>query len=190
MADDPRVVRSRAAVVAAVLDLIAERGIGDTTIDEIAQRSGVAKTTIYRHWTGKPEIVLDALSSVMVAPEDPDTGSLRDDLHALVGGFAHALGEGPLAGLLAAMMEAAERDPEFADLHRREAAGRHRVVRDAIMRGIGRGELARGTDPDEVLGLVLGPVVYQRLVAHVPVDPNTARQVVDRALRAYGVDAA
>ncbi len=90
MGEDPRVVRSRAAVVEATLALVAEVGIGETTVDAIAERSGVAKTTIYRHWTGKPAIVLDALSSVMAPPADPDTGTVRDDLVVLLEGFATA----------------------------------------------------------------------------------------------------
>jgi AcrR family transcriptional regulator len=185
MAEDPRVVRSRAVVIDATLALVAELGIGETTVDAIAERSGVAKTTIYRHWTGKPAIVLDALSSVMAPPVDPDTGSVREDLVTLVGAFAEGLARGPLAPLLTSMMEAAERDPEVARLHRAEAAARHQVLRDAVVRGVGRGELPRGTDADEVVAAVVGPVVYRRLIAHEPVEATTVADLVDRALRGW-----
>lgn len=171
--------------MAATLALIAERGIAATSIDAIAERSGVAKTTIYRHWESRPAVVLDALSRSLSAPEDPDTGSLRSDLHVLLGGLARALTDTPLAAVLTTIMDAAERDREFADLHRREVAGRHQVVRDVIVRGIGRGELPRGTDPDEVLALVTGPVFYRRLIAHGTVDEHDAAAVVDRVLAAY-----
>ena len=185
MTQDPRVARSRAAVIEATLALVAELGIGETTVDAIAERSGVAKTTIYRHWPGKPAIVLDALSTVMAAPEDPDTGAVRDDLVVLVTGFATGLSQGLLAPLLTSMMEAAERDPEVARLHRDEAAARHQVLRDAVVRGVGRGELSRGTDADEVVAAVVGPVVYRRLIAHEPVDAARVEAIVDRALRAW-----
>ncbi len=187
MGVDPRVARSRSAVLEATVALVAERGIGDTTIDAISERSGVAKTTIYRHWPGKPAIVLDALSGVTAPPPDPDTGSIRDDLVALLVGFIDGLSRGPLAALLTSMMEAAERDPEVARLHRDEAAARHQVVRDAVVRGIGRGELPTGTDADTVVADVLGPVVYRRLVAGQVVDTAEAAGVVDRAIRGFQV---
>lgn len=185
MAEDPRVARSRAAVIQTTLALITEVGLEGTTVDAIADRSGVAKTTIYRHWGGRRELVLDALATVMSTPVDPDTGSLRDDLVQLLGAFAHSLATGPMAALLATMMSAAERDPEVADVHRRESARRHHVVRDAVVRGIGRGELPPGTDPDEVVALLAGPVVYRRLVAHLDIGADLVGAIVDRVLRAY-----
>lgn len=183
--EDPRVARSKAAVREATLTLVAEVGIGETTVDAISERSGVAKTTIYRHWPGKPAIVLDALSSVMAPPPDPDTGSVRDDLAALMAAFVDGLSRGPLAPLLTSMMEAAERDPEVARVHRAEAASRHQVLRDAVVRGIGRGELPTGTDADAVVAQVVGPVVYLRLVAGQEVDAEDAVAVVDRTLLSF-----
>lgn len=185
MGEDPRVARSRAAVHEATLALVAEVGIGETTVDAISERSGVAKTTIYRHWSGKPAIVLDVLSSVMAPPPDPDTGSVREDLVVLMVAFVDGLSQGPLAPLLTSMMEAAERDPEVARVHRAEAASRHQVLRDAVVRGIGRGELPAGTDADAVVAQVVGPVVYRRLVAGQEAHADDAVAVVDRALHSF-----
>lgn len=185
---DPRMARSRAAVLAATVDLLVERGIAATTIEAVAERSGVAKTTIYRQWSGQPALVLDALSSTLHTPADPDTGTLRGDLYALVGGLADALAASPAAGLMPALIDAAERDPAFATLHHREAAARHQVVLDAIARGVARGELPPGTDPNEVLDLLAGPIFYRRLVSggrSRPVNSAFARRVVDRVLAAY-----
>lgn len=185
MREDPRVTRSKASVRAAALALVAEVGIGETTVDAISERSGVAKTTIYRHWSGKPAIVLDALSRGMEPPTDPDLGSVRDDLVVLLVGLVDALSRGPLAAFLTSMMEAAERDPAVAQVHRDEASVRHQVLRDAVVRGIGRGELPPGTDADAVVAQVIGPVVYRRLVAGQQVDAADVAPAVDRALRAF-----
>ena len=65
---DPRVIRSRTAVIAATLDLLAERGITATTIEAVAERSGVARTTIYRQWDGQPALVLDAIGTTLTIP--------------------------------------------------------------------------------------------------------------------------
>lgn len=182
---DPRVRRSRAAVIAATLDLIAERGIAATTIEAVAERSTVARTTIYRQWDSQPALVLDAIGTMLHTPTDPDTGTLRGDLLDLLGGLADALTTSPAAALMPALMDAAERDPAFAALHAREATQRHEVVRVAIARGIDRGELPTGTDPGEVIDMLTGPVFYRRLVSAGTVDRAFAQRVVDHILAAY-----
>lgn len=183
--DDPRVVRSRAKVLAATLELLVERGITATTIEAVSERSGVAKTTIYRQWDDQPSLVLDAFAGTLSEPPDPDTGSLRADLTALLTGLEHALRTSTAAQLMPALIDAAERDPAFAALHRREAAHRHGVVRAIVVRGIERGELPRGTDPDEVLDLLSGPVFYRRWVSAGTVDTAFTSRVVDLVLAAY-----
>ena len=185
---DPRVTRSRTAVIAATLDLLAERGITATTIEAVAERSGVARTTIYRQWDGQPALVLDAIGTTLTIPPDPDTGTLRGDLLDLLGGLADALNSSPAAGLMPALIDAAERDPAFAALHHREATQRHHVVHTAITRGIDRGELCPGADPAEVLDMLTGPVFYRRLVSSGVVDRAFAQRIVDRVLTAYAND--
>ena len=179
---DPRVVRSRAAVIAATLKLLAERGITATTIEAVAGLSGVAKTTIYRQWDDQPSLVMDAIGSALQEPPRPDTGSLREDLVALLTGLASALHHSPAATLMPALIEAAERDPAFAALHRREAAHRHRVVRQVITRGIERGELPSDADVDDLLDLLTGPLFYRRWVSVGTVDVHFATRVVDAVL--------
>ncbi|MEU9828937.1 TetR/AcrR family transcriptional regulator [Micromonospora chersina] len=182
---DPRVRRTRAVVVTTALGLLAERGIAGTTIEAVAERSGVAKTTIYRHWDGQAALVFDAFDSIRRPPEDPDTGTLRGDLTDLLTGLAAALSEGAAAGLWFALVEAAERDPDLATLHRREAEARHAVVLRVIRRGISRGELPADTDPTEVLDLLAGPLFYRRATSGAPVDRSFAQRIVERVLRAY-----
>jgi AcrR family transcriptional regulator len=134
-------------VLSAALDLLAERGIAGTTVEAISERCGVAKTTIYRQWDGQPALVLDAFRSVLGPPPDPNTGTLRGDLLALLTGYATALSDRRATGLMFALIDAAERDPAYAHLHRREAEGRHGVIRAVIARGVARGKLPAGTDP-------------------------------------------
>ena len=182
-AEDPRVTRSKAAVIEAALALIAERGVAMTTVDEISERSGVAKTTIYRHWNSKPDVVLDAISPQLEPPPVPDTGELRQDLYQLVEGLAWALTDSPLAPLMSSLIDAAERDHEFAALHRRHVRERHDVVRCVLRRGIARGELPGDADLDAVLDVLAGPVFYRRLVSQGSVDVAFCRWVVDVLLR-------
>jgi AcrR family transcriptional regulator len=181
---DPRILRSRTAIVRATLELLAERGIAATTIEAVADRSGVAKTTIYRQWDSQAALVIDAFDSILRPPPDPDTGTLRGDLLNLLTGLAASLQTGPATSLMFALIDAAERDPAFAALHRRESKARHQIILDVIERGIVRGELPVGTAAEDVLDMLAGPILYRRAVSTGRVSIKFAERVVDHVLRA------
>ncbi len=182
-ASDPRVIRSRISVLAAAVELMSEKGIAGTSIDAVAARSGVAKTTIYRQWDNQQALVLDAFATLLDPPPTPETGTLRGDLRELVRGLAQALTVSPAAALMPALIDAAERDPAFADLHHQEAARRHQAARTALTRGVNRGELPPGIDPADVIDLLTGPIFYRRYVSGDAVDEDFADLVVDHVLR-------
>lgn len=184
--DDPRVARSKAVIIEATLELLAERGVADTTVEAIAERSGVAKTTIYRHWDDKAEVVLSALDAMLEPPQDPDSGELRQDLEQLLTGLARSLSDSPVASLLPSLIDAAERDPAFAKVHRRFAEARHRIVRGILQRGLDRGELRADADLEEVMESLAGPLFYRRLVRHEPIPAARCVAIVDAVLHIYG----
>lgn len=185
--EDPRVTRSKAAVIDATIALLAERGVSDTSVEAIAERSGVAKTTIYRHWPARTDLLVDAVKAVVRPPPDPDTGDVRRDLTILVEGLARALRDTTWTSVLPSLVDAAERDPDLEELHRRFAALRHRTVRAVIVRGIERGELREDCDPNELMALLGGPLFYRRLISHEPVTLAFARRVLDHVLSVYAV---
>src|SRR5215831_10322458 len=80
---DARVRRSREAVLQAAFELLQDEGLSGVSVDEIVRRSGVAKTTIYRHWPTRSALLLDACSRLSARPPVPETGSLKGDLTAL-----------------------------------------------------------------------------------------------------------
>ncbi|GIG24152.1 TetR/AcrR family transcriptional regulator [Cellulomonas denverensis] len=183
---DPRVARSRARVLAATLELIAERGVAGVTIEAVALRCGVARTTVYRHWPDPPALVRDAFAATLAPPPVPDTGSLRGDLLALVDGLGRALAEGTAARLMTALIDAAQRDEGFAALHRAEAEARHRSVLEVLERGVRRGELDPGADLPALVDLLAGPVFYRWSTTGRAPDDAFVRLVVDSALREAG----
>ncbi|MCB2176376.1 MAG: TetR/AcrR family transcriptional regulator [Actinomycetales bacterium] len=178
---DPRVLRSRAAVLAATVELLTERGVAATTIEAVADRSGVAKTTICRRWAHQHPLILDAFASVLPTPPTPDTGSLRSDLLALVTGLSRALTDNPAATLMPALIDAAERDPAFAGLHHQEAARRHNAVREVLDHARERGEPVPDIDPDDLLDALAGPLFHRRYLTGLPLDDALATRIVDRA---------
>ncbi|MEX1280276.1 MAG: helix-turn-helix domain-containing protein, partial [Acidimicrobiia bacterium] len=83
-ATDPRIERTRRVVLGAAVEVVAERGFSGATIDAIAQRSGVARSTIYRHWPDRGDLLLEAVSDRVGPVEASVTGDLREDLIGLV----------------------------------------------------------------------------------------------------------
>lgn len=185
MSTDPRVTRSKAKVIDAAMALLAERGVAGTSVEAIVERSGVAKTTVYRHWPTRADLILDAIDACIDPPVAPDLGGLHADLHALIGGLCEALSTTRWAALLPSLIDAAERDPEFAEIHHRFATTRTTPLHAVIHRAIERGELPSDTDTDLLADLLSGPVFYRRLVAGEHLDRSYGQRLVDQVLHAY-----
>ncbi len=180
--------RSYQAILAATLELLAEVGFAGLTIDGIAARAGVGKATIYRHWRSRAELVLEAIGDVTTPPQLPDTGALRTDLLVVVEHLNHGLTKGPMAPLMASLVDAADRDPELAELHRSFSAERRRGVKHVLQRAIDRGELAPGTDLELGVDLLVAPVFYRRLVSHTSAGPQYRARLVDAVMAGLGAD--
>lgn len=182
---DPRIARTRAKVQTATLELLAELGSRGLTIEKIAQRSGVAKSSIYRHWKSLPELVLDAFQSVnTAAPARPEPGDARAELEGFLGELAHTISTAPWAPLMATLIEAAERDPQLrrllGDLIEQRRAPLRAILADAVERG----DLPRTTDPDLLAGVLGGTLFYRRLISHEPLDADFVRDLLDQVLPA------
>ena len=179
---DPRVVRSREAVLATTAALLADVGLAGVTVEAIAHRSGVAKTTIYRHWPEISQLVIDAVTSVAAPCVRPDTGSLRGDLNELVKGLARTLTVAPTAKVIPSLVDAAERDPDLARLQRAWVKERRSGTRDAFVRAQARGEIGGDVDLDLVTTMLSSPLFYRRLVSHEPLSPRFLERVVDAVM--------
>ena len=181
--DDPRVVRSKAAILDACTDLIAQDGIERLSVEAVAARSGAAKTTIYRHWPSRAALIMDAVgrcAGEAMAP--PDTGSLRDDIVAVLGGLATALRDEAWCATMRSLVDAAARDPELARLHSEAVAERRRPLTDVLERGIERGELPADLDIDHAVAVLAGPLFYRAMVSRERLDEDVVAWVVDAAL--------
>jgi AcrR family transcriptional regulator len=183
---DPRVARSRRAIIDAAVELLVERGFAATTVEAIAARSGAAKTTIYRHWPDKAAVLRSAVESIVPAAPAPDTGSLRGDLVHFAGDLARILATPPTSALVPALLDAAEREPELARLLAEFTAGGRRPLHEAVARAVARGELAGGTDPELVAELLLGPLFYRRLLSRAPLTDDALERLVGAVERALG----
>ena len=116
-APDERVRRSRAAVLGVTTQLLFERGFAGATVDEISRRSGVAKTTIYRHWPTRTDLLRDACAALGTPLETPDAGGFEADVAALMTNLAYVLRSAKWTSVLPSIIDAAERDPAIADMY-------------------------------------------------------------------------
>ncbi len=159
-------------------ELLSESGVAGFTIDEVARRSGVAKTTIYRHWPTREALVIDACSRITAEQEVPDTGSFEGDVTAILTNIAHLLRTARWSSLVPSIVDAAERDPDFADIHSRIQHGHAAPLREVIERAAGRGELSATADRSSMVGALLGPLFYRRWFSREPLDDEFVKTVV------------
>ena len=175
--------RVRQKVLESTADLVAEVGVERTTIDEVANRSGVAKTTIYRHFDSKQALVVEAVHACTYIPTIvADSGSLRDDLISCFSGMTKASYEGKLGDMQLSLMDAAQRDPELGRLVRAQADQRRRFATGAIERAVERGDLPADLDVELTVTLLSGPLVYTKLVRRQRVTDELVAAVVDSVL--------
>jgi AcrR family transcriptional regulator len=179
---DKRVRRSRDRVLTTAFELLSESGVGGFSVDEVARRSGVAKTTIYRHWPTREALVLDACSQISDEQVVPDTGSVHGDLVAILTNIGHLLYTARWSSVLPSIVDVAERDPEFAEVHKRIQHGHARALREVLERAIDRGELAASADPSTMIASLLGPLFYSRWFAREPIDDQFVQTIVDTVL--------
>jgi AcrR family transcriptional regulator len=180
-----RTARTRAAVRDATLAELAAHGYAGLTVEGVAARSGVHKTTVYRRWGGVDGLVVDALA---LADEDawqpPDTGSLEGDLVDLAREVLATFGDPEEAAAPTAFVAAAFQSPRAATALRTFYAERHRRSAAVVVRAVERGEVPDGTDPVEVVTAAVGPIYYRVLVAGEEVTMAGAERVAKAVARA------
>jgi AcrR family transcriptional regulator len=183
--EDPRVVRTRAAVLAAACDALIEDGYAGVTIDGVSRRSGVARTTVYRHWASVPDLVLDAVSSLKPPFDTPDTGSLRCDAVIVLRGLRDALRDSPWGRVLPVLVEASFREPDLFERQRGFVRERRGVLRAVLLRGVERGDLSAPADLDLVAERLVAPLFYRHLISHDPITDAYLERSVDAVFAAH-----
>jgi AcrR family transcriptional regulator len=185
----PRSEKARQAILAAARELLLEQGVHAMSMDDVAERAGVSKATIYRWWPSKELLALDALAAAwagLTPASQRDTGSLRRDLLARFRPWQRELNAQPFGRVFAGLIAEAQTDPEFAKLYLEHFIyPRREDTRALLVRGIDRGELAADTDLEVALDLLYGPVYHRLLSRHARLTDRFVQQVVDAVIRAF-----
>ena len=169
--------------MATTYELLSEGGLASVTVDAVARRSGVAKTTIYRHWPSRKALLLDACAQMGPHFDIPDAGSFPEDLRALAQRVVEQLLTGPYAAILLSLMDAAERKPDLAALLAAAQTKLVEAVRAILARARARGELRRLPEPSDMAALIVGPLLYRRLFSHEALSEEFFRLVIDDVVR-------
>lgn len=182
-ATQPRRGRPRAegldqALLDVTLELAGEVGMNGMSMDDLAQRAGVSKATIYRRWPSKERLVLDALNQAMRPFDLIDTGSLRGDLDDYLRELARRMTEGKASDVLPDLIAASVRDANLRMSLDEYIRYRRQPLSTLLGRAVERGELAHDADLEVLIDALIGPIVYRRLLSHDPLDADFVARLV------------
>jgi AcrR family transcriptional regulator len=185
----PRNDDTRQAILRAAYELLEEGGMARFTIEGVAERSGAAKTTIYRWWPSKGVLAMEAYHAEVAATlsitDSPSAiADLRRLLHLLAKVFTSKTGR-VLAGLIAE----GQTDPETLAAYREGVLEpRRAVVRRMLRRGIASGELRRDLDLDATLDAFYGSLLARLLLKYAPMDDAYVDGLADTILRGIAAE--
>ncbi|MET8569594.1 TetR/AcrR family transcriptional regulator [Streptomyces sp. NPDC004783] len=187
----PRNAAADTAILAATRAALVDLGWSKLTLGDVATRAGVAKTTLYRRWSGKNELVVDAVAELFDELELPDRGSLAADIEGVVLQFAAILARPEARSGLMAVVAESTRDDALRERIRASIVDRQkRLVVEGRARAQARGELPPENDPadaartaDLIFDVVAGAVVHRTLVSAEPADGRWARGFTQVLLR-------
>jgi len=182
---DPRIERTRKAVIDAATDLLVEGGPQALTMDAVVARSGVAKSTLYRHWDTRDALVADVFevcAPVVTMPEDPATS--EEGLRTLVRSLAEAMSEEHWNRLAPALILLARELPELADLDSDMKTRQNEATGRVLQMGVDEGRLHPSVldDVERTITLLAGPVIFAGLAGITAVDDALADACVDQFL--------
>jgi AcrR family transcriptional regulator len=183
---DPRVARSQAAVVRAATDLLVEGGPSAVTVDAIVARSGVAKSTIYRHWESRDEILYSVMEScapnLQAPPPELDyEGALRD----LVDQFVQMSNDPEWTRVFPALLMLRAHEQTIAHIQDRMETEQEDRLAEVLQRGIAEGKVRPDVDKNVVAAILIGPLVFAHLTGKLAIDQALADQAVAVTLAAF-----
>jgi AcrR family transcriptional regulator len=182
---DPRLVRSRAKVLAAATELLIESGPRGITVDAVAERSGVAKSTLYRHWSSVHELLVDVMRCNVPAATSIDLSvGFHGALQSWVDQGVATLSAPSWARTLPALLELRSHSPEMEEVLNADFDAKLALIASILELGASEGHVPAGLDPRFVTQTLIGPLVLAALSGDGHLR-ELAEFVVERFLRSY-----
>lgn len=177
---------ARRKAIEAAQELIAEHGIAGCTLEAVAKRSGVAKTTLYRHWGSGNVLLVHSIDCLIERMPTPNTGSLRNDLLEMMTMFRLAANEPAHRQMMLELVAAASKDPELAAVHRSLMHERMRPLNEVVQRAIERGEIPP-IDLYRAGQFIEGPLVARMIRSQDRIEADELAPMVELITRGLGV---
>ena len=172
-------------VLDATVELLSADGWAGFTLDELALRAGVAKTTILRRWPSKAAVAAAAVECLALQTVDfPESDTMRGDLQALVAGAVAVFAKGR-GRLVPHLLREAANHPEIAEILMTIIHTRRVAYRRVLARAVARGELDPDVDQDLLIDLLIGPVWTRLLITQDPIPATLVDEIVEAVLRAF-----
>jgi AcrR family transcriptional regulator len=168
----------------ATQEITVSRGLEGFSVEEVARRSGVAKSTIYRHFASGDELLLAAMAELVDEVDDADTGTLRSDLVVIMSQFQAIATEPSIRRLFTSVLNRAISDPGFAALHDALVHERKAPIRLALQRGMARGEIDPAIDIELASTMAEGPFVARVLHERGDFRAGEVEQIVELLVKA------
>ena len=183
---DPRIVRSRTKILDAATELLIEGGMRALTVDAVAEHSGVAKSTLYRHWSSVNELLVDVFRCNVPGPPDIDpTLPFEDGLRSWMHQAVATLSAPDWLRILPALLELRASSPDIAGLLDADLDEKMSSMQSLLDRGAREGRIPAGTDARLVANTLAGPLFLTALTGHGPELDLLADFVVERFLRSF-----
>ncbi len=177
----PRSEEAHKAILDATLELLVEVGFSALTVEGVASRAGVGKATIYRRWSSKLPLVVEAFGQ-LPGFEEVDTGDLASDLKKMLRSYLEVFNATPLSAVLPSLAGERAHDPELSELFEPVSVGRRQPLLRTFQRAVERGDLSPDLDLELAADLVVGPIAVALFFKGGRLNPRMVEPMVDLAL--------
>ena len=167
---DPRVAHTRLIVLDATVAILAERGFERLTVEAVAERSGVARSTIYRNWPDRRDLLTDGFERMCSFEEIPDLGSMEAELRFVADQLATSLNNDAWAQALPSLIGAAHHDAGLTEAQRRFSQRRQAIIGAIFERAAARGEIASDRRAPQLAELFGSGFFFRFLMTRAPID--------------------
>jgi AcrR family transcriptional regulator len=182
----PRTDLLRSQALTAAVQLLTEEGWDAVTQARVAALSGIGRATVYRYWSDRRQLVRDAVLSanLTVRHRMPASGDLRKDLLMELRNLRTELTSGRLSTVLAALIDRAEWEPELEEIKVTVSRYAGRVIHTIVSGAVATGQISASIHPEDSISLLLGPLLYRRLVSVEDLSDSFLERIVDGYLAA------
>ena len=178
-ATDPRIGRTRSAVHDAGLAILFEDGTSAVTHAALAAATGLSRTTLYKHWPTRVDLLVDICDQIEQNVPPPLTGDARADLLVMVDEMRQTLEEPRVLRVFSEMLAQAQTDPEALELSNALTGSGIERIGDLLAAAAASGDLPDGIDPVATSARLLGPLLFGALVTNRPTPPAEVVSIVD-----------